>query len=327
MLDISAHLNQAESFCLEGFEEIPVVRPGFSFYAQLLEANRPFAFVKRTHGFWDALVELSVARMRVGQDSHRLAKRILRALTRRIGVVGREGAGLDQSVRDELERKSRYKYFWGDHFVDELLDALKALPAAPNYFEAISFRGFSRPGEHERRLDSAHTKYKLRDAVLTYTPRQPRWHDAMVWKDAVTSGELRPLVRCLRGAKVIVVGPPHLSTLGNLTGIADYHHVSIHPTDAIKDRERILRRVRDVIRLSATATPTVCLFQAGSLAYWLIYRLFTRERDVFLIDIGRVLDVWYPEIVSPQPWFQDCQDRIVKNMELEDLYERHGLRQ
>src|SRR5262245_25318729 len=45
-------------FHLEGLPDVPVVQPGLPFYLDLLDRRVGFAFVKRTHGFWDGLVFL-----------------------------------------------------------------------------------------------------------------------------------------------------------------------------------------------------------------------------------------------------------------------------
>jgi hypothetical protein len=38
---------------VEGFPDVPVLQPGLKFYLDLIERREGFAFVKRTHGFWE----------------------------------------------------------------------------------------------------------------------------------------------------------------------------------------------------------------------------------------------------------------------------------
>ena len=69
------------------------------------------------------------------------------------------------------------------------------------------------------------------------------------------------------------------------------------------ERREILERCRRALRdISGKGRPTVVLYQAGFIVFWLIYRLFPRFRDSVHLDLGRCLDVWCPDIVEHQPW-------------------------
>ena len=46
------------------------------------------------------------------------------------------------------------------------------------------------------------------------------------------------------------------------------------------------------------------------------------SKDVFHLDIGIVLDAWYPEIVGPQRWFRDNREAVIRNLGLAGMYER-----
>ena len=68
------------------------------------------------------------------------------------------------------------------------------------------------------------------------------------------------------------------------------------------------------------ATPKVLMFQAGSLSWWLIYRLFPDLKNTFFVDVGRPLDIWYPDVVGKQPWFRHNKDFLLQKMGLEGLF-------
>src|SRR3989304_10081968 len=58
------------SFKLEGFDDIEVLQPGIQYYIELIKSCHYFAFVKRTHGFWDLLVDLMDVEKHVKADNH-----------------------------------------------------------------------------------------------------------------------------------------------------------------------------------------------------------------------------------------------------------------
>jgi hypothetical protein len=99
------------------------------------------------------------------------------------------------------------------------------------------------------------------------------------------------------------------------------HHIEIPPAGAPPGRHALLNRCTTALRrASAGGRPAVILYQAGSLSYWLIYRLFPHAAHTFHLDVGRCLDVWYPEVGGRQHWFLEYQERIVSNMHLGHIY-------
>lgn len=308
-----------ESFSLEGLDDIKILQPGIRYYTELIRNNNFFAFVKRTHGFWDLLVEIRKLETKHYEESSRSVwlKRLFDRLMRADAV--RRKKALDESL-NKLEVEDVVKHLWESTFINDLLHDLQNPHQSNYYFEAISFRGFSNSGGTPEKTDSRYPIKKLREAVLAYCPNQPKWHDALVWKDAVFSGELKDFFDLLKRTRVIIVGPSHLKTLGGILGYENFHHISIRPpTEGIKYREQTLDSIMELLH-KTTDTSTACIFQAGALAYWLIYRLFSKIPNTFFLDVGRVLDIWYPDIVSKQHWFVKNRELIITKMELEKFY-------
>lgn len=308
--------NKTSNDALEGFEDIQIIRPGTRYYIKLLESGELFAFNKRTHGFWDLLVQLKRIDQQVGESRRSAVGKVMGWL-RGASLGGRERRR--KILLAEKEEVSRYKSFWVGNFSGELIKDLQRFSRYPLVMEGISFRGHSGTGMHTKGVDAAFTKEELRDALSHYVPRQPIWHDALVWKDAIITGEFRELIDAIRPMGVVVVGPAHLESLGRLWNLPHFSHIAIHATNAIGDRERILERIVTALEMDG-GRRSVCLIQAGVLAFWLAYRLMDRGVKSSLIDLGRVLDVWYPQIVGSQPWFRTVKESVISRMGLEGLY-------
>jgi hypothetical protein len=297
---------------LEGFTDLPVMQPGLGFYLELFRRRQAFAFVKRTHGFWDGLGFLC-------KTVPQLEARVMAGEPVTAAMV-REALGDSRVVEAvDLRADRGYVDFFHDQFCTELVEDLQAPLAMNSYIEATAFRGYPsldtdpafHPVDYLRRV---HHSFHLTRRVA---------HDALVWKQAIIDGTFWKVIEAFRDMPVVLVGPPHLSTIGRHLGLRDFHYVAIPLSSAHAHRRSILPRCKEAVeRLSAGGRPGIVLYQAGTLAFWLIYRLFPLAPSFFHLDVGRALDVWYPEVVDVQPWFVQNGDRIVANMELGHLHRR-----
>jgi hypothetical protein len=302
---------------LEGYADLPVVRPGLAWYAARLREGRPFAFLKRTHGFWDrcvdvcdaspafrAFVEANVGRK---DDARPGAEEIEAALR------------ITPDMAAALEKLRIFKHFWEGGFFADLVRDLRNPHRSDRWIESISLRAHSRPAERA----SVHPAPRLREMVLALARRDMTYHDALVFKDAVFTGELVQLMDAVREHEVIAVGPKHIEGLGRAAALPRFRHVRIRATEAIEDREEILGEVRSLLRSwRLRRTSRVVLLQAGTLSWWLAHRLFPDAEDVWFLDMGRVLDIWFPQVAATQPWFTADRDEIVRAMGLGAIHGR-----
>lgn len=299
-----------EALLLEGISDIKLSRPGIEFYVRRIVQGQPFAFVKRTHGIWDNLAMLLE---RAGIHG---SKPETPADTDRIHRAMKKMAE---------EQVSRKRQLWVYHFLNDLLEDLQNVVSGGAFYEAISFRGYPRDGPHRAGADSERTLSELAAAVLAFCNKQPQWHDALVWKEAVLCGTFHRLLESLRQVRVLLIGPAHLNGLGKILEPKAFHHLKIRTVGAIYDREVILKQALRLIKrfvheARSSDLPTVVVFQAGALAHWLIYRLYRRAPGTFYLDLGRVLDIWFPSVVKSQPWFARNRQTIVRNMGLEGIH-------
>jgi hypothetical protein len=293
---------------LEGFPEVPVLQPGLRFYLDLIERQEGFAFVKRTHGFWDGLVYLSDCAPEIGARVNRREA---------VEAAWVRAALNDVNIVESTERRSFYFNHFRDHFYTELVEDLQRPLAIPAYFEATAFRGY--PGSDAR--PAYHPVERLRAVHHSFHTSGRQAHDALVWKQAILDGTFSHVAKAIAQMSVLVVGPPHLSSIGHRLGFKEFHHIVIPLSGAPGERLSVLGRCADALKQITThGRRGVVLYQASALAFWLIYRLFSlRPRSIHL-DVGRCLDVWFPEVVGQQPWFVQNRARIIANMQLEHLY-------
>lgn len=276
-------------------------RPGFDHYLDLILAGHEFSFARRSHGFWDRLADLT--------EVVPTARRAVRATrTTSVGVDESLVMHLTPEERRELETRNYIKGFWEEEYVSDLIRDLQHPHPEPAYLEAAQFC----PGVNPTPL--------LREVYTAFHTSGRSFHDALVWRRSVVAGRFGELIDALRRYRVIVVGPPHTSSYGALVGLEHFEHVRIHPSEAFAARMRILAELEQ--RIHSDPGGTAVLFEAASLAPWLIHRLWDSERPRFLLDVGRALDVWYPDVIRSQRWFQGAGPRMVRNMRLEHLYRR-----
>jgi hypothetical protein len=299
---------------LDGFPDVPVLQPGLPFYIDLLARRQGFAFVKRTHGFWDALVFLSESvpaiRARVAHGKTVTARMVRLALDDEDIV-----ASIERRAEVGIPGGANFLNHFRNHFYTELIEDLQCPLAVPGYIEANSFEGY--PNSHNAMNPAA----KLRQVYHSFHTSGRPAHDALVWKQAALDGGFWQVVEAIRDVPVVLVGPSHLRTLGHHLGLSEFHHIEIPPAGAPAVRDDLLHRCSEVLgRVSSNGRPAAVFYQAGGLSFWLIYRLFPSALHTFHLDVGRSLDIWYPEVVGTQPWFETNRQQVVRNMRLQHLF-------
>jgi hypothetical protein len=265
------------------------------------------------HGFWDGLQFLreTVPQIDVRvSGGERVGARIVRECLSRTDVA------------ELLEERSGYLNHFRDHFYTELVEDLQSPLPMLGYIEASAFRGYPNSDANP----ALHPVDRLREVYHAFHTSGRPAHDAQVWKQAILDGTFWNVVKALRGMPMLLIGPTHLSTLGHHLGQSRFHHIVIPHVGAPLERRDLLDRCsKSLCKISCDGRPTVILYQAGALAFWLIYRLFPVAPHTIHLDLGRCLDVWYPEVVGSQPWFLQNSERIIANMNLHHLYYEHRL--
>lgn len=234
-----------------------------------LQDGPALASTKINHGFWETCLEI-------------------------VKVKKLAPEWTDQEIDLHLGKA----FFLEGGFCDELLEMLRSWPS----------------NNPEIQLDCTSNAFPFDDrlAPLPPTPRREidalikkicphtiQCGDGMLWKKAVIDGSLRQLFFRLADKRVVLIGPQHLQPHIEVWGWTDCHFIEIPLRKARATREIILAQIRKALD---TDKENVVLLQAGSLATWFVRRLLGSAPRLWLLDMGRALDVIDPQVVLGQAW-------------------------
>jgi hypothetical protein len=275
-----------------------------------LRDGRPFAYARLPHGFWDTLWMLHVAEQAVGDDerTRALSAPERHALAERLCASVRKGKGN-----------------FAAGYIDEVLADIPAHADHPDFMRSVAFRA---PGKFENA--TAKALWPPPDEVLRLFARHYRpdetLYDAMVWKRLLVAGPLKDLPDLCRGHPVVLVANQNFAQLGARWDLEDCTHVRIPPNHSQSQRWPLLDRVSQALTAAAARgkRPPIFISQCGgSLAYWLVTRLFGRHPKVFYLDLGQALDGWFLDLIGDKsPWPGTYARSIIANCELEPFYRR-----
>jgi hypothetical protein len=274
-------------------------------------ADRPFAYARLPHGFWDALWMIETAESAIAADA--LVQWIeppqRRALATRLCAAARHSHGA-----------------FAPAFMDEVLDDIGAHAGHPDFFRAVSFKGqlvtddeallhypSVPPQEEVMRLFASH--FRPDEAI----------YDGTLWKRLLIAGSLGDLPGLCRDRPVVLVANRLFAKLGDRWRIGDFTHVRIPPRLSQWQRWDLLARTTEAIEAARTRSgraPVVLTQCGGSLAFWLITRLFGRFPSAFYIDLGQALNGWFLDVldVMKTPWMRLYARSIIENCKLEHFY-------
>ncbi|ANM29584.1 hypothetical protein ABI59_08335 [Acidobacteria bacterium Mor1] len=283
--------------------------PGF--LLDRIEADEPFAFARVVHGVWDSIEAITATAERMSADP-------------RLTFAGGE------QLRALATRLCFERWNWSGSFVDGFLRELQAdLESGnddPGLLEAVAFKGFPTadgsvfpcdpPGEANLERFARFTRYFTAERTL---------YDATLWKRWAISGALGRLPELCREHPVVLIGPERLGLLGRRWQLPHFRHLSIPPANTQLMRGEVLAAARialDRARASSSRKPVVLFQCGGSLACWFIRRLRRSHDDVFLLDLGQTLDIWFFDIPKPKvaTWVKVYRDQIIEHCGLGELY-------
>lgn len=261
--------------------------PRLEYFLDRLNREQVFAFARLPHGYWDALV----TRRAISEDAR------LKSLpeAQRLALAGRIAAAA-------LPHHGGF----AEGLFDELAQAVAARRGDPDFLSAVAFKGFFDAGDGAFRPNFAEKQKDVRLELFRqhFSPSDPLM-DATVWKRYADAGELPALAQACRSRHVVLLGPGYLGELGRRWGVRRFTHVEIETSHSQKVRWSILHRLQQALAV-ATAEPgprtvlvTMC---GGSFAYWIFSRVFASRRDVFCIDLGQAIRVWFPDVETNSPW-------------------------
>ncbi len=272
-----------------------------------VQSGRGVAFAKRTHGVWDHLALLVTQ----GWKAQRW---------RRCDMMIFKNAAPD----DATVHRERREYM---QYLNELLHDVVHPPDDVRWWHTVSLdleyltKKLERPvldlrlAADPRLLRYWDWRYSYADVFARYSLRELRWRYAQVPTRGVRTRELLELPSIARTCHVVVVAPAKVADLHQrwdldpryFTFIAAPQWPQIRPngtlfSDPVLPALQTHRIRHDLLTTLGGITsrrPLLFLFELGTCAQWLIHRLFSRNPRHAYLDLGRTLELWYPDAAWP----------------------------
>ncbi|MGM1061359.1 hypothetical protein [Saccharothrix sp. Mg75] len=287
--------------------EVWVQNPPCAMLLERVAAGAGVAMAKRTHGVWDHLSLLTTGGWRA--DSWRRCDQ----------MIFKQVREFEPSIKGERREYMRY--------LNELLDDVVNPPRDPRWLETISLdldyltKKLYKPAFRLRtRVDPRllaywQWQYSYADLIGAYGLATREFHFAQMLTQGVISLSILELPDIARSCHVIVVGPEKTRDLASRWRLDDGHFSFIPAPDWPSRRPdgnlfsdpvlpalqtfRIRHELLAELKSIKSARPLLYLFELGTCAQWLIARLFRDRPSASYLDLGRTLELWFPDSAWP----------------------------
>ncbi|OGT79650.1 MAG: hypothetical protein A3H91_02955 [Gammaproteobacteria bacterium RIFCSPLOWO2_02_FULL_61_13] len=306
--------NQTQ-FTVDG-RQYRIASPAPAFFLDRIRENRPFAFPRLPQGFWDSLAFIND----VQGD-------MLKAMPS-LPCTDAERRRLAFRLCKELQP-------WNGAFEENVTDEVVACIAwhkdRPDYFRAASFKGFPTFDERPFYYANQGTVHQERMQLLAQNfTADELLLDATLWKRWLISGALRELPALCRPHPVVMLGPQAVRAVPAAWELHSCNFLEIAPENTQRHRHVVLQRLQTALAGARRAAqndarglhPIVLMQCGGSLAYWLIARLYRDYPEAFYLDLGQVFNAWCYHVPenTERAWNYLYLRRVIDNMGLADYY-------
>jgi hypothetical protein len=268
-----------------------------------IAAGGGIALAKRTHGIWDHLSLLMTGGWQA-EGWRRCDQMIFKKkMTPEPWVI-----------------HERLEYM---RYLNELLDDIVNPPTDPRWLETISLdidyltKKLHRPAfwlraDTDPRLVSYWKwQYSYADLIRGYGLAAHDFHFAQILTEGVVSLSLLGLPDIARSHHLVVVAPEKVRDLPRRWRL-DREHFTFIPSPEWPDRRpngslftdpvlpalqthRIRHDLLAQLRAVESNRPLLYLLELGTCAQWLIDRLFRERPTAAYLDMGRTLELWFPD--------------------------------
>ena len=317
--DLQLKRNRAYAKSAADARELPLVAEGRTYTLRVpapgtlldrFRADRPFAYARLPHGFWDSVWQRGMAEDALAADER----------TRGLPVEQRRA--LAGRLCD-----TRYPHTgaFAPLFMDEVLADVPAHAASPDFHRAVSFVGYPTFREIAVGDQATPRNTALRRLVAAHFRPDEPLYDGLYWKRLLISGHLRHLPGLCRSRPVVLVASRYFADLKARWELERFEHVLIPPSRSEYQRWALLERTQAAVAVALAAgspAPVVLTQCGGSLAFWLFTRLFARFPQVFYVDLGQALDGWFFDVAELRVyrWMKVYARSVIAHCELEAFY-------
>lgn len=137
---------------------------------------------------------------------------------------------------------------------------------------------------------------KIKNIIKKFLPPEYLPYNGHIFRHSAIDNTLIDFLSLFKNYDVITVGHHRLKSLNTLFQFRSFNHITIHSTQAWKTKDR----VQSILFNKIKSLDNPVVFLQG--AYVATYLIFNLHGEATLLDMGRALDVFYPE-VNTQSWF------------------------
>lgn len=192
-----------------------------------------------------------------------------------------------------LNNDSYINYYLKIHersFVDEVIEIVRNIEKFDTIL-AVSVVGAPQQLKQKNIKHYTYLSKKMNDFL-------PKWlipHYSGIWKQSCLDNNFYKFIDEIKKYKVVMIGLPHTKEFLYNSNIENYIHYSLNlKSSSVNNRFNVLNDLKNISL--KTQEDKVYLFQCGELfSTWLIFNLNKiLPENVFLIDIGRAIDIYCP---------------------------------
>lgn len=299
-----------------------ILVPSASELLQRLRDDKPFAFVRLSHGDWDCLYVFRHYRRLISQE---------------LAAKGLSDSQLDLLASRMCDDYHHREEMYAENFFCELLADLAHGCRDRRFMHAVAFKGY--PTADDRPfgwslIPTSGDGERLRIFSSYFAADEPVY-DATAWKRWLIAGSAAALPTLAAERPVILMAAERLGSLGQRWSLPWLLHIPIPIEGSYPLRYNLLAACREKIaearelaRRYDTKSP-LFLLQGSSFAYWFVRRLFATDNDIFYIDTGQALHAWFYDMrdIPLLPWGRIYGPTIVRNCGLEGYYRDLGIKE
>lgn len=291
--------------------DIQVNYPPLRYFMDKIDNRDYFHFTKQLHGIWDAIYGALRWNKKLrgirGLRRHKRNDNYIRHLARH--------------MVEFKNKKSPWKYCT-NIYVDVLKMMIDINQRPSDFLFGISDTSFNQREEPRCNIKEGVTvrgRARFRKGMFTVGCRQaamkallPRDHilfDGSCWKEYGWYHEIDGFFNKYKKEKIVIIGPSYFSDFDQRLGLLNFEHI---PIDYYKASNKAFE-TRDFIfhkheQLKQENEFVIYFITAGTFGAWLTsklhgYRDGTEKLErAFVIDCGRMLDVFYLEIAKKMRW-------------------------
>jgi len=285
-----------ERITLSRDSDLEVYDPDIDFFLDKIQKNEYFSYTRQLHGFWDAIIGALILDPSLCKLSRE--EEWLKALSS-VMVKAKNAMNplrySDEVYFDVLKMIVNLDQYPGNFYfgVSDVNFYSTKLPEHSAYDLVSGFPAFRLLPVHNKSRCFTPTYGDRQQIIRYFLPDNYVPVNGVIWRKYGFRGSLIRLFEKLKNLPVVIVGPAHYSSFGQVAKLDKFYHIPIHGTRASFSRFQILDSIKQLHQKISGKQSLTFLFVAGTLSCWFINQLHGKLDRTNLIDTGLALDTLF----------------------------------